>query len=127
MKKNPISSSIEDYLEVIYEYLKQNKKVKAVEISKKLGISRASVTEAMQKLAQKGYIIYEKNTPLELTEIGLKIAESVALRHSVLCDFFQNVLGLENVEAEDNACKVEHVISQLAFEKLIDFMKNINK
>lgn len=127
MKKHAISSSIEDYLEVIYESLKQNNKIKAVEIAKKLNVSRASVTEALQKLAQKGYIIYEKNTPLELTEVGLKIAESVALRHSVLCDFFQNVLGLEKIEAEDNACKVEHVISQLAFERLIDFMNKLNK
>jgi len=127
MKKNAITSSIEDYLEVIYEYLKQNQKVKAVEISKKLGVSRASVTEALQKLAQKGYIKYEKNIPIELTEIGLKIAESVALRHSVLCEFFNNVLGLDKEEAEDNACKVEHVISQNAFEKLIDFMNKLNK
>jgi len=127
MKKNAITSSIEDYLEVIYEHLKQNKTIKAVEISKKLNISRASVTEALQKLAQKGYIIYEKNTPIELTEVGLKIAESVALRHSVLCKFFNNILGLEITEAEENACKVEHVISQNAFEKIVEFMNKQNK
>ena len=127
MKKNAITSSIEDYLEVIYECLKQNQKVKAVEISKKLGVSRASVTEALQKLAQKGYIRYEKNKPIELTEIGLKIAEAVALRHSVLCEFFNKILGLDLVEAEENACKVEHVISQNAFEKLIEFINIHNK
>ncbi|MBR1907690.1 metal-dependent transcriptional regulator [bacterium] len=123
MEKNKLSSSIEDYLEVIYEQLKINKNVKAVEIAKKLKVSRASVTEALQKLSAKGYIKYEKNIPIELTETGSKIAESVALRHSVLCDFFQNTLGLEQEEAEINACKVEHVITQNAFEKLIEFLK----
>ena len=127
MKRQSISSSVEDYLEIIYKYTKHNKQIKAVDISKKLDISRASVTEALQRLAQKGYIKYEKNIPIELTEVGLKIAESVALRHSVSYEFFQNILGLEKEEAEENACKVEHVISQKAFEKFIDFMKSQNK
>jgi len=124
MEKKKISSSIEDYLEIIYEQLKFNRTVRPVDIAKKMDVSRASVTEALKKLSLKGYIKYEKNTPIELTEVGLKIAESVSLKHSVLCDFFCNTLGLEKDEAEENACKVEHVITQNAFEKLIEFLKN---
>ena len=56
MTEKKLTSSIEDYLETIYEQLEKTQKIKAVDIAKKMNISRASVTEALQKLAQKGYI-----------------------------------------------------------------------
>jgi DtxR family Mn-dependent transcriptional regulator len=120
MIKKAITASVEDYLEVIYEHLKINPSIKAIDIAKKLNISRASVTEALQKLSAKGYINYEKSKPIELTKEGEEIAKSVASRHSVLCKFFSDILGLNSQEAEINACRVEHVITQSAFEKFIE-------
>ena len=118
MMNEKITARVEDYLEIIYQQLEVSQKIKAVDISKKLGISRASVTEALQKLAQRGYIVYEKNSPIELTEIGEKIAKEVILKHNILCDFFTEVLKVEKEEAEINACRIEHVITEKAFEKI---------
>jgi len=126
MEKNKLSASIEDYLETIYEYLEKSNKIKAVDISKKLNVSRASVTEALQKLAQKEYIIYEKNHPIELTEKGIAIAKEVMHKHHILCEFFTGILKIEREEAEINACRIEHVITQNAFEKIEKLVK-INK
>lgn len=120
-----ITARVEDYLEIIYQQLEVSQKIKAVDISKKLGISRASVTEALQKLAQRGYIVYEKNSPIELTEIGEKIAKEVILKHNILCDFFTEVLKVEKEEAEINACRIEHVITEKAFEKIKNMVETL--
>ena len=124
MSGTKISASIEDYLETIYEYLETTHKVKAIDISKKMNVSRASVTEALQKLAQKEYIIYEKKQPIELTEKGIEIARNVIYKHRILCDFFIKILKIEKDDAEINACRIEHVITQTAFEKIVEMVNN---
>ena len=123
MNNKKITASVEDYLEIIYDQLEKTQKIKAVDISKKLNISRASVTEALQKLAQKNYIKYEKNCPIELTETGRAIAKEVVYKHQILCEFFTKILKIEKEEAEINACRIEHVITQKAFEKIIELVK----
>lgn len=117
-----LSASIEDYLETIYEQLEKSNRIKAIDIAKKLNISRASVTEALQKLAQKEYIIYEKNPPIELTEKGNEIAKEVMHKHRILCDFFTKILKIDHEEAEINACRIEHVITQAAFDKIFEMV-----
>ena len=124
MSEKKLSASIEDYLETIYEQLEKTHKIKAVDIAKKMNISRASVTEALQKLAQKDYIVYEKNHPIELTEKGVDIAKEVMHKHRVLCDFFTKILKIDYTEAEINACRIEHVITQTAFDKIAELVKN---
>ncbi|MBR1680473.1 metal-dependent transcriptional regulator [bacterium] len=126
MSEKKLSASIEDYLETIYEQLEKSHKIKAVDIAKKMNISRASVTEALQKLAQKGYIIYEKNHPIELTEKGILIAKEVMHKHRVLCDFFTKILKIAHDEAEINACRIEHVITQTAFDKIYELVEKQN-
>ncbi len=121
-----LSASIEDYLETIYEQQEKNNKIKAVDIAKKLNISRASVTEALQKLAQKEYIIYEKNHPIELTAKGIEIAKEVMHKHRILCDFFTKVLKVDYEDAEINACRIEHVITQTAFNKIVEMVEKLN-
>jgi len=124
MRSKNITASIEDYLETIYEQLEKTHKIKAVDIAKKMNISRASVTEALQKLAQKEYLIYEKNHPIELTEKGVEIAKEVMHKHRILCDFFVKIVKIDNDEAEINACRIEHVITQNAFDKISELVKN---
>ena len=68
---NGLSQSLEDYLEIIYNEIKKNSSVKAIDISRQLNVSRASVTEALNKLAQKGYIDYEKYGTVEITKKGI--------------------------------------------------------
>lgn len=110
-----LSASLEDYLEIICNLLETSQSVKAVEIAKKLNISRASVSEALMKLAEKELIIYEGHKGITITPLGLKKAQEVILKHNTLTAFFENTLGLEKTTAEENACKIEHVISDEMF------------
>ena len=118
-----LSASLEDYLEVICNLLETSDSVKAVEISRKLNISRASVSEALNKLAEKGLILYEGHKGISITDLGLERAKEVISKHNTLTSFFENVLCLDKQESEDNACKIEHVISDEFFERLKDFKK----
>lgn len=122
-----LSSSLEDYLECIYNHIRKNGSVKAIDISKKLEVSRASVTEALNKLSKNGYINYGRYENISMTNLGIKEAEQILEKHSVLQDFFQEILEIESTEATKIACKIEHVISQNVLEKMKNFTKNYQK
>lgn len=119
------SASKEDYLETIYDLSLNNKNFKAVDIAKRLGISRASVSEALKKLAEQGFLNYEKYKSVTLTNQGLELAKKVFLKHKTLCKFFEKFLGLSNNEAQINACKIEHVITENAFNKIKKLVEDI--
>ena len=112
-----LSASLEDYLEVIYNSIKKNNSVKAIDISKELGVSRASVTEALNKLSDKGLILYGRYQTIEITSEGIKRAQDVVNRHSSLSMFFEEVLCATHKDAEDNACRIEHIISAEMLER----------
>ena len=89
-----LSSSLEDYLEVIYNIIDKNQKVRAVDISRELNVSRASVTEALKKLASKGLINYGRYNMISMTETGEKQALSVIEKHNALHYLFEEIMGL---------------------------------
>ncbi len=122
-----LTSSLEDYLEVICNYLNENKTVRAIDISKKLNVSRASVTEALKKLASKDLLLYDRYGSITMTEKGFEEAKKVISKHTTLQKFFEKVLNLDTDEASQNACRIEHVISEKAFEKISEFTKNYIK
>lgn len=124
IKGKNISSSLEDYLEAIYEIYTQKNGVKAIDISKKLGVGRSSVTEALKTLAQKHLVNYSRYGVLSLTAAGEEAAKNVIERHKTLYNFFKNTLNLDENEAQENACRVEHVLSEKAFQALINFVGN---
>ena len=119
-----LSASLEDYIEVIYNSIKYNESVKAVDIARELNVSRASVTEALNKLSDKGLINYGRYQTITITDMGVKIARDVVNRHSSLSSFFENVLGAAPSDAEENACRIEHVISTESFAAI---KRHINK
>ena len=124
-----ISASQEDYLEAIYEIIMEKNGVKAVEISRRLGVGRSSVTEALKALADKKLVNYARYEVISLTKEGESLAKEISQKHHVLTDFFSEVLGLSPDDAQENACRVEHVISKDAaqrFEKLMDCYKQHN-
>ena len=124
IKGKNISSSLEDYLEAIYEIYTQKNGVKAIDISKKLGVGRSSVTEALKTLAQKHLVNYSRYGVLSLTAAGEEAAKNVIERPKTLYNFFKNTLNLDENEAQENACRVEHVLSEKAFQALINFVGN---
>ena len=118
-----LTASLEDYLEIIYNNMENQSIFRAVDISRKLNVSRASVTEALKKLVTKGYITYDRHDSIALTSEGKKLASSVASKHTILQNFFEKVLLLSEDEASQNACKIEHVITNNAFESIKKYME----
>ena len=111
-------------MEFIYETIDAKSTIKAIDIANKFGIARASVTEALQRLEQKGYIKYGRYQPIELTNDGINLAKEITHKHITLCKFFSSVLELSQEEAEINACRIEHIITPTAFKKIKDYVKN---
>ena len=113
-----LSASLEDYLELICNLLETSESVKAVELARRLNVSRASVSEALSKLAEKNLIVYEGHKGITITPQGLEKAQEVISKHKVLTSFFENILGIDKVLSDETACKVEHVISKEVFDKM---------
>lgn len=117
-----LSSGLEDYLECIFNHIQLHGSVKAIDISRELNVSRASVTDALQRLAQKGYINYERYGKITLLKKGVEKSKEVIEKHNILTYFFENVLGLSKEEASENACRIEHVITKNAIIHLKRFL-----
>lgn len=118
-----ISSSLEDYIEAVYRIYTKEKKVKAIDVSRYLNVSRASVTEALQRLEQLGLINYGYYSAISITESGEKKAKEILKKHETLAEFFKDVLGVEHDLAEETACKIEHIIDKKILKKLEQHIK----
>lgn len=116
-----LSASLEDYLEIIYNKIKSNEAIRAVDIARELRVSRASVTEALNKLAAKGLINYGRYQTITITDMGGKIAQEVVNRHSSLSSFFSDVLGACASVADEDACRIEHIISAELLDRIEAF------
>jgi DtxR family Mn-dependent transcriptional regulator len=121
--KEKITASLEDYLEAIYKIIEEKQGVKAIEISRKLGVGRSSVTEALKTLADKGLVNYGRYDVISLTSAGEKVAQQVIFKHDALYEFFTGILGVAPEDAHENACRVEHVISEDLLKRLIAFIE----
>ena len=122
-----LSHSQEDYLEEIYKQVVQNGFAKVTEISLALNVKKASVTGALNALAAKKLINYEPYSKITLTSEGEIFAKKILHKHENLCEFFENVLGLSKSEASENACRMEHIVSEKLFQKLLKFSDFIQK
>lgn len=114
---------MEDYLETIYKIIQEKQSVKAIEISRILGVSRSSVSGALQTLAEKKLVNYGRYDAISLTTEGEKAAKNVMLKHTVLYRFFTEILGVEAAQAQESACAVEHVISEDILRRLMCFIE----
>lgn len=119
-----LTSSLEDYIEIIYKLIEKNSSVKAIDISKALKVSRASVTEALKKLNDKGLINYGRYDAIRITEEGETAAREVIEKHQCLYNFFAKVLGATPEESEENACKIEHIVSEDILNRIANFTDN---
>lgn len=105
-----ILQSSENYLETILMLKKKNGFVRAVDIAHELDFSKASVSVALKGLRENGYVTVGADNALDLTDAGLSIAEQVFLRHTYLCKLLM-FCGVASEQAAEDACKMEHVIS----------------
>ena len=111
-----VLESSEDYLERILILSEKLEKVREIDVVNDMGFSKPSVSIAMKKLKENGYIIIE-NGSLSLTPKGLEIAERIYERHKILTKAFI-LLGVDQETAAKDACKVEHDISEETFLKI---------
>lgn len=113
-----VSEQVEEYLECIFHLGEQGKQAKTTELAKALGVSPASVTEMMQKLDRKGFVKYKPYKGVELTPKGLRVARKIKRKHRLLERFLVDMLHLKEDAAHEEACRMEHDLSDEAEREL---------
>ena len=119
------SASMEDYLEAIAKLGEKRKAVRVKQLSERLGVKMPSVTSALRKLSDQELVEHERYGHIRLTAEGGRVARDVIGRHEALTRFFAQALGINRETAEQDACKIEHVISPLSMERLARFVEFI--
>ena len=109
---SPLTSSLEDYLEAAYALCGRDGSARACELSRRLKVSRPSVSSAVKALAARGLLTYERYGLIRLTPAGRRAGAEVAGRHGALLEFFTDILGLPPAEAERDACRAEHAVGR---------------
>ena len=112
-----IHQSAEDYLETILMLTERLGKVRSIDVVRELGYTKASVSIAMRKLRENGYIAVDGEGNLTLLPPGREIAERIYSRHRLLQHFFMQ-LGVDEKTAAEDACKTEHILSEQTLEKI---------
>ncbi len=128
--KDELTPSMEDYLETILLLEQKNRVARVKDIAEKLSVQMPSVTGALKSLKTRELVEYEKNSFINLTPKGLKLARAIHHKHTILVEFFAEALGLEGEYAEDQACMVEHAIDDETaerFRNLTRWIRGCNK
>ena len=121
-----IQESAEDYLETILVLKNKKGVVRSIDIANELGFSKPSISVAMKHFRENGMITMEPDGEINLTEAGQKRAELVYERHQLLTRYLISI-GVDGKTAEQDACKIEHVISDQSFECLKARVKELEK
>lgn len=119
-----IQQSAEDYFETIYILKKRNGHVRAIDIATELGFSKPTVSVAMKKFRENGFITVDNAGQIELTEEGRAIAEKTYDKHNVIAEALM-ALGVDRDTAFGDSCKIEHCLSDKSFSAIKAYLKNI--
>ena len=128
MKGEPvmrIQESGEMYLETILRLSQTSGHVRAIDIGEEMGYSKPSVSRAMSILKQGGYIVIEADGSIVLTDAGREIAEKIYARHTLITNFLISI-GVDKETATEDACKMEHGISDASFEAIQKLVEKNN-
>lgn len=118
-----LSASLEDYLEAIYHTVAAKGAARAKDIVLRMGVHNSSVTQALRSLSEKKLINYAPYDVITLTDAGEALALGVVRRHETLSKFLNHVLGLPDVEADAEACRLEHAVSGGVLNRLVRFVE----
>ena len=121
-----IHESGEMYLETIHVLLKKNGAVRSIDISEHMGYSKPSISRAVGLLKKGGYILVDKDGYITLTDSGRDVAEKIYERHTVLSQLLVR-LGVDPAVAAEDACRLEHAISDESFCAIKDYLKTLAK
>ncbi len=125
MEQEKISSTLEDYLEAIAELIEVKGHAHTKDIADRMCVRMPSVTSVLQTLAAKDLIHYQSHQPVTLTALGTERAAVIRLRHAALKKFFHEVLKLDPAEADETACKIEHVVSEKIMSRFVSLTDSI--
>ena len=112
-----IQESGEMYLETILRLSQTSGHVRAIDVGEEMGYSKPSVSRAMSLLKQGEYIVIDKDGAITLTETGRELAEKIYARHTLITNFLVSI-GVDEETAAEDACKMEHSISDTSFEAI---------
>lgn len=121
-----LGESLEDYLETLL-ILEKTGKIRCVDVAERMHVSKPSVNKAMNVLKEKGYVQQESYGAIHLTQEGHTLAENVYYRHRTISSFLSEVLGVAEEIADEDACHIEHMISEETFEKMVAFYQQYKK
>ncbi len=117
-----IKESAENYLETIYMLGKRNGQVRSIDVATELGYSKPSISYAVKRFREDGYLTVDSAGFLRLTPKGLEIAERMYERHGLLSSYLMSI-GVCEATALEDACRIEHVISEETFERMKEAAK----
>lgn len=126
-RKQSLTASQEDYLETIYQILTEKPAVRPKDIAASLRVKAASVTGALKNLSSMGLIHYAPYDYVSLTEEGRKYAEEIVYRHESLKKFFTDVLGVQEGDADEAACRMEHSVPRSIVERLVKYSEYVER
>ncbi len=121
----PLTPTMENYLEAIYNLDNEKRVVRVKDIAKRLGVKMPSVTNMLKTLNDRGMVNYERYEYLELTNKGEGVGREIDRRHHILRDFLTDILGIEFAKADEEACSMEHAVGPTTMERLVAFMEFI--
>jgi len=117
-----LQESGEMYLETIYVLSRQSSSVRSVDVAEEMGYSKPSVSRAVGLLRKDGLLLMDETGELKLTEAGEEKAKRIYERHTVLSKLLMN-LGVDKATATEDACRIEHYISDRSFEAIKAHMR----
>ena len=118
-----IQKASEDYLESMLMMKEQHGYIRSIDVADHLGVTKPSVTYATKRLRENGYIEMDKDGLITLTDAGMQIASKMLQRHQTLTRFLVS-LGVDPETAEEDACKMEHDISDQTFRAICDLARH---
>ncbi|MEW5784672.1 MAG: metal-dependent transcriptional regulator [Bacillota bacterium] len=126
MSPLPVSASLQDYLEAILNLSANGEPARVTDIAAVLNLAKASVTQALGVLQEQGLVSHDRYGPVALTDQGYRLAVTVKNRHEVILNFLVEVLRVDPLVAEQDACLLEHSVSSQTMEKLVQFLERNN-
>ena len=126
-KRPKLSASLEDYLEAIFNLAGESDGARSKDIAEVLGVTRSSVTGAIQALSEKGLANYRPYGCITLTEPGRAVAAEVVRKHNILKSFFISVLGVDADTAQQAACRAEHALGPEIIGRLLSFIEYVTE
>ncbi len=125
--KNRVSGALESYLEQIADLQKEYGAVRTSDLADRMGCKRSSVTNALQRLSEKGLIHYQSYRPVTLTAEGEKTIAALSRYHGILADFLENILAFPEDFAQQEACRLEHRVSQSTIERMRVYIEFVDQ